>query len=71
MTNPPPPTPDRLTVALRASLRSEYETARAARHALLALRAPLWRRLLALLPDTQAPLRNWVEVEKTKLQNRL
>jgi hypothetical protein len=72
MTNPPPigPMPDRLTVAVRDRMRSEYETARAARHAMLALQAPWPYRLLALLPNPKKPLETWIAAEKTKLQNR-
>jgi hypothetical protein len=70
MTNQPPPTPDRLTAALRDRIRSEYETARAARHAMLALQAPWPYRLLALLPNPKQPLETWIAAEKTKLQNR-
>jgi hypothetical protein len=73
MTNQQPPigpAPDRLTVALKDRLRSEYETARAARHAMLALQAPWWRRALALLPNPKQPLETWIAAKKTKLQNR-
>jgi hypothetical protein len=67
---PVPPSADRLTMANRDRYRAEYEAAAAARRALLASGAPWWRRALAWLPDTQRPLRDWLEVEKRRLNNR-
>jgi hypothetical protein len=63
----PPPSPDRLTAADRDRYRAEA----AARRALLALQAPLWRRALAWLPNPQRPLADWIEAEKARLRNRL
>jgi hypothetical protein len=67
----PPPFPDRLTTADRDRYRAEYEQAAAARRALLALQAPLWRRALAWLPNPKKPLEDWLAETKARLRNRL
>jgi hypothetical protein len=67
---PVPPSPDRLSAADRDRFRAEYEAA-AARRALLALNAPLWRRALALLPNPKQPLESWIAATKARLRNRL
>lgn len=63
------PAPDRLTAADRDRFRAEYEDARRARHALLALQAPWWRRALALLPNPKQPLETWIAETKRRISN--
>jgi hypothetical protein len=67
----PAPSPDRLTAAGRDRYRAEYEQAAAARRALLALQAPLWRRALAWLPNPKKPLEDWITAAKARMRNRL
>jgi hypothetical protein len=67
----PPPSPDRLSAADRDRYRAEYQQAAAARRALLALNAPLWRRALALLPNPKQPLEDWIAAAKARMRNRL
>lgn len=65
-----PPAPDRVTKATQDHYRREYQEAARTRNALIESAAPLWRRMLARLPDLQKPLRDWVTAEKTR-RNRL
>lgn len=65
----PQPSPDRLTAADRDRYRAEYEAAAA--NALLALNAPWWRRVLALLPNPQRPLADWIAANKIRMRDRL
>jgi hypothetical protein len=64
-----PPSPDRLTATDRDRFRAEYEAAARARRALLALNAPWWRRALALLPNPQKPLEDWIAAAKRRMSN--
>jgi hypothetical protein len=65
------PFTDRLSAADKTRYRDEYEQAAAARNATLAMSAPWWRRALALLPNPQRPLQDWIEKSKARLRNRL
>jgi hypothetical protein len=62
------PFTDRLTVADQDRYRDEYQQAAAARRAMLALQAPLWRRALAWLPNPKAPLEIWIAAAKKRNQ---
>jgi hypothetical protein len=68
--SPPPPSPDRLTASDRDRFRAEYQAAAAARQALLALQAPLWRRVLAWLPNPKQPLETWIAAAKARMRDR-
>ncbi len=62
------PFPDRLTNVDLDRFRAELKAASAVRHALLALNAPWWWRVLAILPNPKKPLEDWIATNRKRLE---